>query len=140
MRNLCKKLLYVVRDRQQKELRSDVFAAPAQESSEPVILLQNTECSLRLDAPVHPQLSAEVGRNVLQALLTQFFESVRYRKRLGTTFLVCQASFSLVGVQQPPDFWGSQNKSSMNRQISFSARSFIYLFDRRSPGHFRTYL
>ena len=46
--NLGKKLLYVVRKPQQKELRFDVRFAPAQKSSEAVVLLQNTECSLCL--------------------------------------------------------------------------------------------
>ena len=60
--NLSKKLLYVVCKSQQKELSSDVVFAPAQESSEAMILFQHSEYAFSLYASVHSELFSEFGR------------------------------------------------------------------------------
>ncbi|SDB59125.1 hypothetical protein SAMN02910317_03120 [Ruminococcaceae bacterium FB2012] len=52
-------MAYVVCKSQQKELSSDVVFAPAQESSEAMILFKNAEYAFSLYASVHSELSSE---------------------------------------------------------------------------------
>ena len=90
--NLGKKLLYVVCKSQQKELSSDVVFAPAQESSEAMILFQHSEYAFSLYASVHSELSSEFGRYIFLAFCSQFFELMRYRQRL-VSFCLCTVLF-----------------------------------------------